>query len=466
MLFFGFGVICDTAFGQQPGGLSVSATAGSTTPYWSLVGEETSTPVSGEISNPPAFVYGPTFTWSIPTVLYAASPPPIAPAEGGYYAYFEDPNAAQTTLKATLYTAGYWHFDLRLDVYGLIDGYPPVPVGGTAFCAAEPVAADELVIKRQKDGGNAYDPIGANNKDMLPGEYVDLKVEDPNGGAVANIQWTVPATIFKDYTSSTKEAKKTDVAANDLKQQVINFFWSDSGDKAVSVQATVGGKPGKAKATLSVKQPTTSLTASEFGDVYLVPNYNPPSQPGVTATAFGVFKDKDGTPPGIKLSGKVQVPQGFAEGSWRFVQLVNSKQLSLKGKDELLKIDTGGFVLDTDLPYKTLEKGGKDLATGDTAYTMVDTLEAYCLLKNDTMEIVLDSAERSDAFKTYIMFKPAGAKSQYVPLKRFDWNWSGKAIRDANAKTYTLQKGAEAKKADAAADDAKHPEWSKNYTDF
>jgi hypothetical protein len=446
--------------------LTVTVTGGPTVPNPCLVGTQTTTPLNASVNPPPVM---PQYVWSVESVQVGLKSPTNT-ATSGYYASFDNPSGPQTNLIAVVYKPGYWAFNLRLDVVDPSSGSGAMTQSGTGRFTVS-FLAQELVIKRKTDGGKEYEEIDAKNKNtaVLPGEFIDLKVETkPAGGVITDPLWTLPAVTFKDYTSSAKEAQLKDVPAAELKKEAVQFYWADSGEKKISVTAKIGGQETKAEATMSVKALTTSFTVTEFGKVYIVPNYKPPSIPGQTTTAVGLFKNDKGDMPGIKLAGKVQVPKDFPEGSWRFVQLVSDRQVYLKGAEKQ-GLNTGGFVLDTKLPYPAIEMAAdptKDNPTGNTAYHMMDTLEAYALLTNGVNELVFDRVVRTSSFKTYILFKPAGAKSQYVSLKRFDWNWKGQAIRVAGTKTFILGKESEGQKADAAVDDTQQPKWKKNYADF
>src|SRR5206468_1297337 len=81
-----------SATSTQNGGsstLSVTATAGTTTPHWPGLGEQTSTPVSASLQNPPAFASGPMYTWSVASATLSVDGASAQPA-GGYYASFDN----------------------------------------------------------------------------------------------------------------------------------------------------------------------------------------------------------------------------------------------------------------------------------------------------------------------------------------------------------------------------------------
>jgi hypothetical protein len=71
------------------------------------------------------------------------------------------------------------------------------------------------------------------------------------------------------------------------------------------------------------------------------------------------------------------------------------------------------------------------------------------------------SPEAKEEFRLYVMFKPAGSNSIYVPLAVVDWWWKGEATRSGT--TWSLVAGSAGHKASPThVDTSDHPEWTKN----
>ena len=67
--------------------------------------------------------------------------------------------------------------------------------------------------------------------------------------------------------------------------------------------------------------------------------------------------------------------------------------------------------------------------------------------------------EITESFQTYLMFRPAGTASRYVPLRKINWNWGGKATATDNWTNVTDPVSV----ADAeGAETNQHPEWDDN----
>ena len=48
--------------------------------------------------------------------------------------------------------------------------------------------------------------------------------------------------------------------------------------------------------------------------------------------------------------------------------------------------------------------------------------------------------ECHETFKTYLMFKPPGSGSRYVPLRKVAWNWGGASLPLTDGKTSPIRK--------------------------
>lgn len=441
-----------TARGQS---FTVVAVAGPTSPTWAGIGETTTTPVSAVLVRAPSFVSGPTYIWSFPTVFYSPDNPGTTnPATGGYYAFFEDPNAAQTNFKAIGFNAGYWRFQLRVDIAGQV----PMGYYGTntvfcnASCEADPVVAGPLIVKRKKDGEAAYKVIGAGNKDVLPGEFMDLKAEDAAAGALTDVKWTISAKSFKDYAPTDTTGVLTLLVDADLSVATVAFYWADSGDKVVTVKATVGGKPMSGKETFSVKKPAATFTVVQ-GVIYL----GPYKIDGKKVFGMVLAHDKSGITPGMDFTGKVTVPAGFPEGTWCCVQVLTGRTAMTAKFDDgtivkMVRTSGGEYVLDSGFPYS------EERSTGGTDGKEYDSPGYNTGFAQSIFQ------EYEAAFKMYVLFKPAGKKSMYVSLRRLDWKFKGKMEKTAGK--WKLVPKSTAKSKEPAVDDTTHPEWDKKFFDI
>ncbi len=238
------------------------------------------------------------------------SAPESAPADS-YFAYFEDPEAAATNLRLTMYRAGDWTFAVQVVAFGMVQGEPcEQPVSGLALASANARAGEKkegLTIERKRAGGQAYVPIDAENNKLLAGQWVDLRVVGK--GEITDVQWTIPDKSFKDYEANDTEGTLTHLKDADKKSETVQFYWADSGDKKVAVQAKVNGEIQSGSATLTVLRPDGALGA-EQGSVF-VDEYNLKAGPGLY---LALARGPNGRVPGMAFKGKVTLPPGFRGG--------------------------------------------------------------------------------------------------------------------------------------------------------
>jgi hypothetical protein len=63
-----------------------------------------------------------------------------------------------------------------------------------------------------------------------------------------------------------------------------------------------------------------------------------------------------------------------------------------------------------------------------------------------------------EKYRTYIMFKPSGAESNWVPLQFYGWNWNGDASRPNEVDWVLNSAGEHLDKTPTST--SSHPHWS------
>ena len=157
---------------------------------------------------------------------------------------------------------------------------------------------------------------------------------------------------------------------------------------------------------------------------------------------------------GMNFSAEVHVPTGFAEGLWQYVQLVNRRLIR--------KLESGHcqetnhyseWVLDESFPYAGPWNTGSPQGEfygffGDTpGYLLVPVAVTYY---------------HEQYFRLYVMFKPSGAGSEWVPLEIIHWDWETQAVK-SGAGEWSLA-SSDTDVGDPAATTI-HPEWAGNIDD-
>jgi len=164
---------------------------------------------------------------------------------------------------------------------------------------------------------------------------------------------------------------------------------------------------------------------------------------------------------GFDIEATVTMPFGYTDGyplidsRWEYWQTVNtSRFVRYLDGSKLLGWETNGkWTLDTNLPY-----GGW---TGGPWIPNVNNAHAT----NDSPGITLDDTNTqveitNEQFRMYIMFRPIGENSCYVPLGRTDWNWSGHAKYDVGEQDWDFLLGTVAGPAISTTAYPEHPTWT------
>jgi hypothetical protein len=146
-------------------------------------------------------------------------------------------------------------------------------------------------------------------------------------------------------------------------------------------------------------------------------------------------------------SGNKLVSCKVTSGAARFETLLNGTKQHWNNNGDV----AGGFVLDTDWPYKG------PFVTGDLAGT---SDSPGSLLDNTINDARVGTKAAPESFEMYVMFMPPGNKSRWVPLQVISWNWYGEAKWDANNKAWNLTSGGQS--VNPALVTTTHPQWTLN----
>lgn len=269
--------------------------------------------------------------------------------------------------------------------------------------------------------------------DVIVGQKIGLEVRpDPAAYNFSNIQWTVPGTKVANYNPTTSSAVPTDLTV--LNQATINYYWVDGGNnRQVSVSANIGGKTYTASTTFNVKRPIVQNIDATTGTIAADSNFNKPG----THLHFG----NPNTTSGIVFSATVQKPSGFT-GDLAWVQVAHP--VLRRYKENLFgnweKLDETG--LDTDFPYAG-PYSGNTVSTSDSP--------------GGELTSGYQRVEIADRYSMWLIFKPSGTDSIWVPLSRVDWGWNGVAIR--SGAFWALDSASI--EGIAVADDLSFPRWLK-----
>jgi len=311
-----------------------------------------------------------------------------------------------------------------------------------------------IQIHRKKDGEANYLAISNSNNKVLPGEKMDLKLVAQN---VTDYEWTLPGEVIGGWTADTDKTYATELGAGDLDNQTVVYYWHDTGDKReVKCEVEIGVKDYTVSVKLHVKKPTYSVTNLDVDEVKVTDKYY--YGYGDWGLHFGAETTSPGTPPtkyGFEIKCKVEVPSGFSQGVWQYVQLVKMDVHREDDDTNTAEYDMNGeWVLDTTYPY-----AGGSWSTGSTER---ETDDSPCHWLRADMKWLQTN---KDEFNMYIMFKPSGSNSIFVPLAVVNWWWKGKG--QENGASWDLVVGSDGWSTNPSASDVTtYPVWDKNIANY
>ena len=253
------------------------------------------------------------------------------------------------------------------------------------------------------------------------GQHVILNaVASPAGATMTNIQWTIPGQTVADYQPTAASASPIPLTA--LTSPSASYYWTEGAQSlTVVVSATVNGTAVSGTKTFSVLAPTGVTMPTTTRDVLV--RYNQyrqllnqwtlslglpiVGQQGIDFTRFGFTAPANGA------------------GAAAVRQLIYTQYSTIDGAGALntVRATNGQFWLDSTLLYNDTQVA----VSSGAAVTLADQTNF-----SDAPALPLRapyvSESKSDAFQTYLIYRPNGSDSIWVTLGRLSWSWSGTAV--------------------------------------
>jgi hypothetical protein len=267
-----------------------------------------------------------------------------------------------------------------------------------------------LVI--EQDGEDITYEFRKNNvQEEIAGKKINLmgKVK-PSHLKASDHEWTLPdGKYLKEFRASEDKGEKVELEDSDKKKQEVKFHWYDEGDKLKLIySADVEGEKLFAEALFNVKKPEIAMRAEIPEGEFTFARVTYLDEEGNKVTGDELIYDPTSESYSIKFTHD-PLPNQFP-GKTQYVQLVHTVGRVEKHKDVLdlcLEINKKG--LDKTYPYSP----GPEAT--DAPGVPVKYLDLNISVKNH--------------YEMYLMFKPEGEGSIFVPLRVMDWDWTGLAER-------------------------------------
>ena len=315
-----------------------------------------------------------------------------------------------------------------------------------------------LKVDIKKDGVVITDTT----TNVIVGEKMALQgVVQPLGLTITSNQWTIQNAndVIANWDPTAQpdgDLEAHAVPLTHLNTDAVNFYWVNGSfggsERTVKYSVTVNGTVCEGQTTLRVFRPTAEVTTSHdqvrINDSYYQSNTVPYNWLHFGQPYVGE--------PGITVSRTVTIPSGFlpADDIWFFnsqgtewIQLASVSRYFRRSGDAWFMHACNDY-----LDYGPFDSG---LHTETNYYDS----PAQGLLPDDKEVRVVN-----ESFKLWLMFKPAGADSIFIPLKQVNWGWSAATTRPQGGwSTATLDSSAVA--PISVNDTTTYPEWSQTVND-
>ncbi|RRS30143.1 MAG: hypothetical protein P794_08280 [Epsilonproteobacteria bacterium (ex Lamellibrachia satsuma)] len=333
---------------------------------------------------------------------------------------------------------------------------------------------------------------------VTSGEKIELRgIVLPENKDSGKGQWTIQGKgpsgdkmFIKKYEASKDKGKVKYLDSKDLNNQNITFYGTDDGKGEISYETTADGKTMKKHIKINVEKPKFDVEIKTEDNKYGVLYRGDPLNSGeccynttgdekrviqeckaswekVTEAEENLKKDTNNSGLINKLKGarskreekcgkglqfriKFNATQkSGAPGNLQYVQLVSgSRTERRRGTD---KNESKTFPEGLDGCYPTYKGNSEtDMPGFEVSYEKTEdnkTMPVYSFIK------------QCYKFKTYLMYKPKGKENEWVPIKKFPWEWCGIVQCNDWGHCGEGYPGKKIPEFEGIYDTSKYPEW-------
>jgi len=277
-------------------------------------------------------------------------------------------------------------------------------------------------------------------EEVLVGEKIELKaVVLPETATIQRGEWEkIPGDPIEDFVVGGERGYIDKLEEAELKKPEVKFHWWDGKDNlTVKYSAVVDGKKLEAKANFVVKEPKIKLKSEVPDGDFTIGEVTYREDKEEIVTRDELIYDPPSENYTIKFTHD-PLPNEFP-GETQYVQLVHTDARNEKHKEALnpcLELNKKG--LDKKYPYSP---GPEATDAPGVPVTYMDL----------TIEV-------NHHYEMYLMFKPEGEGSIFVPLRVMDWDWIGIAKRKSILDLFDLR-GSGVSKDPEDREAEKYPTW-------
>ena len=293
--------------------------------------------------------------------------------------------------------------------------------------------------------------MNATRRKYMVGQQCVGSVSGATGSSIV-YQWTVAGSRpFKSYDPTAAANQLTAMGIETGDSVVTHFAAEGSPSLTCNVDMTFFDGTS-ASVTLSknttVELPDLPIKSGVIGGVYPAPVIAPYN--GAQLKDSG---DANRSDEGVVFRVKVTTPAAYGgggSGAWNQLVTLGTTQTLPTGTlratvaGATIGMNDGGFPYENELDPGVFPAGSATHLMTDAPY--------YAAFDVDST-----SYSVSDQFKMYLLYKPPGTGSMFVPLGYFSWGWSASASRPLHG-AWSAPSGSGS--GPTWTETATHPEWS------
>ncbi len=304
--------------------------------------------------------------------------------------------------------------------------------------------------------------VNVNNEtiDVVTGEQVKLKarVLPEEEGPPTDGRWTIDdgnnenGKFIKEYDANFRKGEVIHLDEKDLQQTEVTFYWTDEGKAKVAFEATANNQQLSGETEFNIRKPKYNVTvkAAATSSIKELAGFKPLNTntcwvnvgadiPGGTYFMYDTIRFTPEPLDGIE--GKTQWVQMLEDDRfyWTYKGGYKEKYTLKEVLDRCYPYPANGVVAE-DAPGLNIGKDGKPMMREGTS---------------DPLSL----AGKTQQSRMYLMFKPKGDSSEWIPLKVIKWTWDCHVFWDDPNQKWKILDVSVVQTSPKAEDTNEYPEW-------
>ncbi len=351
--------------------------------------------------------------------------------------------------------------------------YEPPKSGDVEYAVNWTFGEIPPVAEIQREVNGEWVNITDETVKAVVGEKIKLRgVVRPENKDPGTGTWTLEGggtgrNYIERYEANISKGEVIDL--KNLNTKELEFYWVDGGAATVEYTAQTDVNKASAEAGFEIRKPEYRVTINASGETKVQPPERGERLDQNECWGEGAYSAASPDDLWLQYQGirfkAENLDRAEISGSERWVQII-TKQFYYQTWDGVRSEEYITKALDVCYPSWEGPRGG------DFPGILLER-DGKCLtrkLSNGT-EAPMTYTGKTQENRVYLMFKPDGEESEWVPVKVFDWTWVGNAqylsidADDPDTRGWTPKDCEIIPKQPEAVDTSEYPEWKKNAGD-